>query len=258
MIDPSQYIYGYKFRELEDIDNGIEYLDTHNVNMIRAFFRGAGSTNQPLTLITHNSDYAVSQAYPKDMVSFPENVMWYSTNVDIEHPNIRSIPIGLENPEWHRLINKPNKIYETAKESEAKEKAVLVNALFNHNTHPSRRVTMDHFKTIPGCICQETINGNMFNTYCYIVANSAFTVCPRGNGIDTHRIWEAIYLGSIPLVEDCINISQLQLSGVNMLSVTYLSKVTLDGLTAASKVVRIEDRMAHTMDYWINKIRNRE
>jgi hypothetical protein len=25
-------------------------------------------------------------------------------------------------------------------------------------------------------------------------------LCPRGNGIDTHRLWETLYMGSIPIV----------------------------------------------------------
>ena len=29
---------------------------------------------------------------------------------------------------------------------------------------------------------------------------SNFVLCPEGNGIDTHRVWEALYSGSIPIV----------------------------------------------------------
>jgi hypothetical protein len=28
-----------------------------------------------------------------------------------------------------------------------------------------------------------------------------FVLCPRGCGIDTHKIWEALYLGVIPIVQ---------------------------------------------------------
>jgi hypothetical protein len=27
-----------------------------------------------------------------------------------------------------------------------------------------------------------------------------YVICPRGNGIDTHRVWEALYLGVVPVV----------------------------------------------------------
>jgi len=35
------------------------------------------------------------------------------------------------------------------------------------------------------------------------VFNSVFTLCPCGNNIETHRLWEALLAGSIPVQEDC-------------------------------------------------------
>ncbi len=29
---------------------------------------------------------------------------------------------------------------------------------------------------------------------------STFTVCPEGNGVDTHRLWETLYMGGVPVV----------------------------------------------------------
>jgi hypothetical protein len=33
------------------------------------------------------------------------------------------------------------------------------------------------------------------------IRNHTFVVCPRGNGVDTHRLWETLYMGSIPIVQ---------------------------------------------------------
>jgi len=30
---------------------------------------------------------------------------------------------------------------------------------------------------------------------------SSFVICPIGNGLDTHRVWETLYMGGIPIVE---------------------------------------------------------
>lgn len=30
----------------------------------------------------------------------------------------------------------------------------------------------------------------------------AFVACPRGNGFDTHRVWETLYMGSVPILLD--------------------------------------------------------
>ena len=37
--------------------------------------------------------------------------------------------------------------------------------------------------------------------YAKLSASFKFIACPRGNGVDTHRFWEALYRGSIPIVK---------------------------------------------------------
>jgi len=37
--------------------------------------------------------------------------------------------------------------------------------------------------------------------YCELLRQYDFVVCPRGNGRDTHRLWESLYMGSIPIVK---------------------------------------------------------
>jgi hypothetical protein len=47
----------------------------------------------------------------------------------------------------------------------------------------------------------ECLNGERFELYVDNLRRYAFCLCPRGNGIDTHRMWEALYLGCIPIVK---------------------------------------------------------
>ena len=42
------------------------------------------------------------------------------------------------------------------------------------------------------------------SSYIDNIYNHKFTLCPRGNGIDTHRIWESLYLRTIPIVKRCV------------------------------------------------------
>jgi len=37
--------------------------------------------------------------------------------------------------------------------------------------------------------------------YCRLIRQHDFVLCPRGNGRDTHRLWECLYMGSIPIVK---------------------------------------------------------
>ena len=34
------------------------------------------------------------------------------------------------------------------------------------------------------------------------IGNSKYVLCPRGNGLDTHRFYETILMGAIPIVEN--------------------------------------------------------
>lgn len=38
--------------------------------------------------------------------------------------------------------------------------------------------------------------------YLRSISEHDFVLCPRGNGRDTHRLWETLYLGSIPIVKN--------------------------------------------------------
>ena len=49
-------------------------------------------------------------------------------------------------------------------------------------------------------LADETKGWNSF-FYRRILLNYMFVICPEGNGIDTHRLWEALYLKTVPIIE---------------------------------------------------------
>lgn len=187
-------IQGYRFKGL--MDDKIIYRDTDKVD---------DSVYNYDILITHNSDYSTSMANVD--IERNKNMIWFSTNVDIKHERIRAIPIGLENPEWHPNLVKIRKIL--ALRPLPLEPKYLCSAIFNTATHPSRRETLKYFQSQPWCHTRKSINGADFNDYVVKMKDSKFVVCPRGNGIDTHRLWETLYMGKVPIVERCVNTQQL-------------------------------------------------
>ena len=46
--------------------------------------------------------------------------------------------------------------------------------------------------------------------YSRLVQDFKLIACPRGNGIDTHRFWETLYRGSIPIVKDSVWIKNFE------------------------------------------------
>lgn len=260
------YVQGEKFREAFTIKDSIDiyyYADTHDVDTIMSvIYLAKGFDSVVITLVTHNSDYSVRQAIPPEILDnmslFPSNLLWHSTNVDVDHPNIRSIPIGLENSEWHKDINKPMVLKKISDKYKLVIPIYTINAIFNANTHPSRPAILEHFKNFGSGIVTESLNGINFETYTNIVANSFFTICPRGNGIDTHRMWESLVLGSIPVIEDCINSRFYK--DWPVVIVENLTKVDFNYLQ--DELIRlVENGIPDSffakleMPYWINKIK---
>ncbi|MDH7554334.1 MAG: hypothetical protein QHH74_11825 [Spirochaetota bacterium] len=151
-------------------------------------------------IITHNCDENVDNSYV-----VPDNVvMWYSQNVNVNHPKIESIPIGLENDKWFKNLHKKEKIEIKLKEPKKYKNLVYLNS--NVKTNPKeRQLLYDLFGNVSWVTVDRGINGQRFNEYIDNIYNHQFVFCPDGNGIDTHRLWETLYLGSIPIVKKSIN-----------------------------------------------------
>lgn len=191
----TRLIQGELFRNIPYTD----YFDSHNADFSKV---------QTSKIITHNSDFSTSQVLElKDNQKIFDNsdYLWFAQNVDIEHPRIYSLPIGLENSEWFPEINKIQKMLDICDAFDGEKKYACV-AEFNPRTHLRRLDIFNYYHAMPWCLTNPTINGLSFESYIENMSKSHFCICPRGNGIDTHRIWEALYCGCIPIVERCVNI----------------------------------------------------
>ena len=51
--------------------------------------------------------------------------------------------------------------------------------------------------------CPNSVKNTSVETkeYCKQLQEHIFSMCPPGNGKDTHRVWESIFFGCIPIVE---------------------------------------------------------
>ena len=75
-----------------------------------------------------------------------------------------------------------------------KTKNIYVN--INPNTYSYRKVLLDKFKETN---CYTLSSGKEYIEYLKELAQHRFCLCIRGNGEDTHRLWESIYVGSVPV-----------------------------------------------------------
>lgn len=172
------------FKSIFVFTHDLEYIDRFNIN--------------DKILITHNSDHEINKNYNAKL--------HLAQNCYIKDNNIIPIPIGIENKQWfdHNIL------FDVRKMNINKSKHIYF--FFNLNTHPSRKNCFDKLIS--------KIDFNVARNkkdYFIELAKHKYAICPRGNGLDTHRIWECLYLNVIPIVikNDFINIDHLPIIVLN-------------------------------------------
>ncbi len=176
-------------------DGDIVFSKTEYVNSLFKLLYNSPLKN--LTLITHQSDIEINnRLYSKKPKAISR---WFSVNVSIEKDDLYSIPIGFANEHYNKNIN-PD-VYGIKNQSTKKSDHVYIN--FNPNTNYLERA-----KILKTFIDDKNFviasNNSEMAEYRDDLEKYKYVLCPPGNGIQTHRLWEAMYFGSIPVVKDSI------------------------------------------------------
>lgn len=160
------------------------------------FVRGVSRPKSPYVLVTHNGDEGINAAHLY-ILEDPNLIRWFGQNVEIEHPKLESIPIGLANGEVQR---NESLYWEYIKKETKKEQMVYCN--FTMWGHVGERAKcLESIKRF-GLENSERVS---IDVYLENIKNSYFALAPDGNGVDTHKLWECLYLGTVPVVTRSIN-----------------------------------------------------
>ncbi len=147
-------------------------------------------------LITHNGDLPVPNKFSY-LLNDPRLIAWFGQNVEnYTHPKLHPIPIGIANRNWpHGNIQ----ILSQCIECIPTERDILLYVNINIGTNRSLRQSIyEKFAQQPYSF---TVSSTSFENYLHHLGRSKFALSPRGNGLDTHRTWEALYMGAIPIVQ---------------------------------------------------------
>ena len=141
-------------------------------------------------LIHHNSDNPPSPEI-RDLL-YLKNVLLKSVNLLNPSSSEECIPLGIENLSYRR--NSPMAEFSVTPPLIQKEN--LFHIAVRSNTNDAvRKDFLDQIMSI------NLANHHLKRLDYYdLIRKSYYTLCPPGNGIDTHRFWEAIYKESIPVV----------------------------------------------------------
>ena len=146
------------------------------------------------TLVTHNSDGEVRPcAYVYNILDYANLDKWYAQNLCFRHDKLFFLPIGLANRQWAHgnLAMFHNKDFMMDR-----EKTKKVYFYFSIDTNRKKRQPCyDALREKLEWLNPVEPLQNLFRLKEY-----EFCICPEGNGVDTHRLWEALYLKTVPIV----------------------------------------------------------
>jgi hypothetical protein len=204
-----QYLAVDRTEQLEPVKAAVVlFVYTH---LLEAFFEKIfPCLIRPFILISHNSDAVVDDRfapYLEDGRLFK----WFAQNVALDHEKLVSIPLGVANSQWPH--GRCDLLRDVAGRQRPRTGLVYMN--FDVRTNPARRKPVfERFQNHP----LVTRSGGLgYEAYLKELASHHFCICPPGNGLDCHRIWECIYLGVIPII-----LADVRLKGFDELPILYI------------------------------------
>lgn len=221
----------------------------------------------PYILITHNADHSCPRNF-FDYLNDPKIIIWFASNPDYTHKKLIPIPIGLSNRHWphsrynHSKINiKQNNFLRRKLNTQylhkllfRKSRPYLLYVNFDWTTNPTIRkpIYNKFYEEAESYITKK--QNRVYDDYLEDIINSKFTLCPPGNGLDCHRMWEAMWLGSIPvMISTTLDPLFEDLPVIIVKNWSQVSQKFLED--AFHKVLNKEYKFEKLyLDYWINLI----
>jgi len=142
-------------------------------------------------LITHNSDHGIHEndTNVTKILNNTKLQKWFGQNITFIHDKLHLIPIGIANSQWEHGTNNFNNNINIEKKND-----VYFN--FNINTNYNKRHSCyELLRTRLNWLENVNPRENIQR-----LADYKFCICPEGNGFDTHRLWEALYVKTVPIV----------------------------------------------------------
>ncbi|QXD31053.1 DUF6492 family protein [Candidatus Pelagisphaera phototrophica] len=176
-----------------NIDNKLlVFCYTHLLGNIEKLVRTLKGLQNPFKLVLHNSDGSFDRKHIILFEKLPLLQCIYAQNINVEDEKVFPLPIGLANSQW---THGNSKIHQTVYDMPI-EKSKVIYFNFSKNTNKIKRVRCYNDIIKKGI----TWNNNIpYKEYLIELKRHKFAICPEGNGIDTHRFWECLYMNTIPI-----------------------------------------------------------
>ena len=165
--------------------NSTEYIK----EVLNSTYMISGEEN---VVVLGKGDYEITDDFSLDL---PGNIRYiFANNINTNSSRYRFLPMGRD--------FRSSEYFSETDPSYIKERLCYCN--YSVTTHNKRKLLYDsirnkefiEFDHMGKFLNYDISRLEFFNK----VSKSKFTICPRGNGIDTFRLWDSLYLGAIPIV----------------------------------------------------------
>jgi hypothetical protein len=198
--NPTISIQTNKHKFLMDFLNGEEYDNPPIVfcygHLIHKFANYIHLFKNPFVFITHNSDENIQDGLSiRKILASDRIIRVYSQNICFplsQYPKLYFLPIGIANSQWpHGNLSQ---LSDVMTRNIPKTKHIYMSFKIDTNSslrNPCYQSLYQLIPFLPFVNFHENILRMAEYTYC---------ICPNGNGVDTHRMWEALYLNVVPIL----------------------------------------------------------
>jgi len=200
-------------------DGDIVFSKTDNVKILFKLLQK--SSLKDITLITHQSDIKITNNLYKRK---PKAISrWFAVNASIAKKDLFAIPFGFANSHYKKNLN-PEKFEHNVK-STKKDNLIYIN--YNPNTNFfERQKIINAYKDDENFVIKSS--DSSLQEYREDLKKYKFVLCPSGNGLQTHRLWEALYFGSIPVVKNYTLYKNFK--NLNIIFVDSFKNLTIENL----------------------------
>jgi hypothetical protein len=152
-----------------------------------------------VVLVSSESDRPITKEFLERCL--PQIAHWFSTNIQTKDERLSALPLGLANSYCDITLKAPL-IAAHSRPFAERSRWLYVN--FRTTSNPAvREPVMHHFRRLRNADWVTVQEGGLsFETFLEEMTSHRFVLCPPGNGIDTHRLWEALYGRTIPVALD--------------------------------------------------------
>lgn len=171
-------------------------------------------------------------------------------NLLFDDPRYQVIPIGLENLRLAK--NGKMKLFHPRYFSELKQNKILFGPF--SLTHAERDGLLGSaFDDDQIVKCNKRMSPV---EYAQLSSKFKFVAAPRGNGMDTHRFWETLYRGGIPVVKRSLWSKQISALGIPLMEIdSWNREEILHSINQSSNLEPVRDLPQLWWPWWEKFIR---